>query len=230
MVFSAFVLLSMCCFNRKWQGKKYGWFVLVLGLTWTQTDVAACTGYLQWSQEEQFEESRGCRSVESSASLFGSEEMHDDRREKRQFSYRDIQFECYGDWDIMTGEFTSNRYQVAVTGLDFSAMVVVSKTNYDLFERGLNNDMFVSMMQGMGMVIVGDVFDIRCGLNGMYAGQGFYCRSTDGLFWVEYHVVLINSRTMVVIAKQMQEKADLKTSEANLIDSTLVYDISGLNR
>ena len=74
----------------------------------------------------------------------------------------------------MTGEIDSDWYYIAVEGVDFAAMVNVCKTNYDMFVDNLilYSDLFTSMMQEMETVIVGDVFDIRCGLNGMYAGIG----------------------------------------------------------
>lgn len=107
-------------------------------------------------------------------SLHRDESVQDAGREKRQFSYRDIRFECCSDWDIMTGEIDSDWYYIAVEGVDFAAMVNVCKTNYDMFVDNLilYSDLFTSMMQEMETVIVGDVFDIRCGLNGMYAGIG----------------------------------------------------------
>lgn len=235
------VLVSTYCLNRKMQGKtiKYGWFWLVLGLALFQTGIAAYTDYLDREVMEGIKVLQESGKLDSwkedgnggnyDYSLHRDESVQDAGREKRQFSYRDIRFECCSDWDIMTGEIDSDWYYIAVKGVDFAAMVNVCKANYDMSVDNLYSDLFTSMMQEMETVIVGDVFDIRCGLNGMYAGIGFYCRSRDGLL-NEYLAFLIDSRTVVIVTKEVQNKADLETSAANLIDSTLVYGTSGLNR
>lgn len=180
------VLVSTYCLNRKMQGNtiKYGWSGLVLGLTLFRTGIAANTDYLDREVMEGIKVLQESGKLDSwmedgnggdyDYSLYRDESVQDAGREKRQFSYRDIRFGCCSDWDIMTGEIDSDWYYIAVKGVDFAAMVNVCKANYDMSVDNLilYSDLFTSMMQEMGTVVVGDVFDIRCGLNGMYAGIG----------------------------------------------------------